>query len=155
LADRKGVPGEGRSKDEDQRKSRLPSKRELARQATARIDRQKRDDEAMEEMERQEIRLRITGQSLGTMQAGPPKPKEAGKEWVVQWDKDTAWRMRMSHPGSGRLSSGHNPAYAELSGRMGCKMDAIAEEAGMVTVIIRQREIGAKKKDHRPKYQRK
>jgi hypothetical protein len=141
----------GKPKDEDKPKSRFPSKRELASQATARIDRQKHDDEAMEEMERQAIRLRITGQSLGTKKAGAPEPKEAGKEW----DKDTAWRMKMSHPWSGRLSFGHNPTYAKLSGRMGCKMDAIAEEVGTGNVIIRQRAIGAKKKDHRPKYQRK
>jgi hypothetical protein len=57
--------------------------------------------------------------------------------------------------GSGRITFGHNPTYAELSGRMGCKMGAIAEEVGKGTVIIRQRAIGATKKDHRPKCQRK
>jgi hypothetical protein len=155
LAGHKGVPVKGKSEVEDKPKSRFPSKRELARRDTARIDKQRRDDEAMEEMERQAIRLRITGQSLGTMRAGPPEPKEAGKEWVVQWDRDAAWRMKMSQPGSGRLSFAHNPTYAELSGRMGCKMDAIAEEVGQGNVIIRQRAIGARKKDHRPKYQRK
>jgi hypothetical protein len=38
---------------------------------------------------------------------------------------------------------------------MGCKMDAIAEEVGAGTVTIRQMAIGARKKDDRPKYQRK
>jgi hypothetical protein len=77
LTGRRGVPGAGKSKDEDTPKSRFPSKRELARRDTARIDKQRRDDEAMDAMdamERQAILLRITGQSLGTMQAGPQEP---------------------------------------------------------------------------------
>jgi hypothetical protein len=58
LADRRGVPEDGKSKDEDKPKSRFPSKREFARRETARIDRQERYDEAIEETERQVIRLR-------------------------------------------------------------------------------------------------
>jgi hypothetical protein len=84
----------GKSEIEDKPKSRFPNKRDLERQETARLDRQRRENEEMEA-----IRPRISGQSLGTMRAGPPEPHEAGEEWVVQWDKNTAWRLRMSQRG--------------------------------------------------------
>jgi hypothetical protein len=86
LAGRKEVPKREKSEDEDKPKSRFPSKRERARQATARDNRQKQIAEDMEEMEGRAVRLRISGQSLGTLREGPPDPQETGMEWVVQWD---------------------------------------------------------------------
>jgi hypothetical protein len=53
------------------------------------------------------------------------------------------------------ISFGHNPKYAELSGKIGCKMDVIAEEIAQGAVTVRQRAIKARRKDHRPKYLRK
>jgi hypothetical protein len=155
MASRKEVPSRGKSEDEDKPESKISSKKGQAKRETAKNNRQKHIEENMEEMESRAMRLRISDQSLGTLRAGPPDPKEAGSEYIVQWDNDAASRLRISPPRSGHISFGHNPTYAQLSGRMGCKMDAIAEEVRAGTVTIRQRAISARKKDHSPKYQRK